>query len=177
MLMVTQFVDPIKTWFWTHVYMKWNSQGGNDCISGWYHWRVNVCPVWIPALRDIHPALSVEDQKVVIKGWEILRKSTAGWDICCKWKDGYTSWEKLSNLKELHPVQVAGYAIAQGIEYEPAFNWWVHHVLQKRDRIISMARKCSAWYLKRTHKFGFELPKIVNEALYAIDKKNGSTLW
>ena len=28
-------------------------------------------------------ALSVEDQKIVINGQENLRKSTAGWDICC----------------------------------------------------------------------------------------------
>ena len=29
-------------------------------------------------------ALCVEDQKVVIKEQGSLRKSTAGWDICCK---------------------------------------------------------------------------------------------
>ena len=29
-------------------------------------------------------ALSVKDQKVVIKGQETLRKPTAGWKICCK---------------------------------------------------------------------------------------------
>ena len=52
-------------------------------------------------------ALSVEDQKGVVKGQEMLRKSTAGWDIYCKWKDKSTSWEKFSNLKELHPIQVA----------------------------------------------------------------------
>ena len=51
--------------------------------------------------------------------------------------------EKLSNLKKLHPLQVAEYAIAQGIKYELAFNWWVHHVLKKRDQIISMVRWCS----------------------------------
>ena len=64
--------------------------------------------------------LIVEDQKVVIKGLEILRKSTAGWDICCKWKDRFTSWEKLSNLKELHQIQVAKYALPLGIKCEPA---------------------------------------------------------
>ena len=47
---------------------------------------------------------------------------------------------------------------------------------EKRDWIISMVRKCSAWYLKRTHKFELKLPKMVNE-VYAIDKKNGNTLW
>ena len=75
-----------------------------------------------------------------------------------------------------HPIQVAEYAIAQGIQCEPAFNWWVHQVLKKRDRIISMVRWDSAPYLKRTHKFGLKLPKMAKEA-YAIDESNGNTLW
>ena len=50
--------------------------------------------------------LSVEHQKVVVKGRETLTKSTAGWDVCCKWKDGSTSWKKLSNLKESHPIEL-----------------------------------------------------------------------
>jgi hypothetical protein len=36
--------------------------------------------------------------------------------------------------------------------------------------------KRSARYLKRTHKFGIEVPKTVTEAL-ALDRKNGNTLW
>ena len=43
-------------------------------------------------------SLNVEDQKIVNEGQEILRKSTAGWDIYCKWKYGSTTWEKLSDL-------------------------------------------------------------------------------
>ena len=30
--------------------------------------------------------------------------------------------------------------------------------------------------MKRTHKFGIELPKTVKEA-FELDKKNGNTLW
>ena len=37
-----------------------------------------------------------------------------------------------------------------------------------------MVRQCSAQYLKRTHKFGLELPKMVNKA-YAIHKKSRNT--
>ena len=59
---------------------------------------------------------------------------------------------------------------------EPAFNWWVSWVLKKRDRIISLVKRRSARYHKRTHKFGIEIPKTVNEAL-AIDKATGTTLW
>ena len=44
-------------------------------------------------------ALSVEDQMLVIKGWETLKKSTVGWDICCEWNNGSRSWEKYPILR------------------------------------------------------------------------------
>ena len=49
-------------------------------------------------------------------------------------------------------------------------------VERKRDRIISKVQQRQTRYLKRTTKFGIELPKTVAEA-YALDKKNGNTLW
>jgi hypothetical protein len=66
--------------------------------------------------------------------------------------------------------------VTKGIDHEPAFNWWVPHVLKKHDRIISLVRKQTTRYLKRTHKFGIEVHKTVMEAL-ALDRKNGNTLW
>ena len=83
---------------------------------------------------------------------------------------------KLSNLKESHPLQVDKYAIAQGIQHESSFIGWVYHVLKKKDRIISMEKQLSAWYQKRTHKFGFKLHKMVQQA-YTIDEMSRSTLW
>ena len=49
-------------------------------------------------------------------------------------------------------------------------------MLKKRDRIITSIRKWQTRYLKKSHKFGIELPKTVEEAC-AIDAKNGNTLW
>ena len=115
--------------------------------------------------------MTMDDQKVMVKGKETIRKSTAGRNIYCEWKDGFTLWEKLSNLKELHQIQVAEYAITQDIEHGPAFYWWVCHVLKKRDRIISLLKMCSAWYLKMTHKFGSELLKIAKKAIVINKKK------
>ena len=66
--------------------------------------------------------------------------------------------------------------MAQGIEHEPAFNWWVPHVLQKRDRIISLVKKRKTCFLKRTHKFGVEVPTSVAHA-FELDKKNDNTFW
>ena len=82
----------------------------------------------------------------------------------------------MSDLKESHPLQVAEFAFAVQIADEPAFNWWVSWVLKKQDRIISQAMCRSARYHKRTHKFGIELPKTVEEA-YAIDRATGATFW
>jgi hypothetical protein len=36
-----------------------------------------------------------------------VRKTTKGWNLCFEWKDGTTSWERLTDLKESNPVEVA----------------------------------------------------------------------
>jgi hypothetical protein len=93
--------------------------------------------------------------------------------LCVQWKDGSTSWEKLSDVKESFPVEVAEYAEINGLHEEPAFAWWCHHVLKKRDAIISAM---NTRYQKRTHKFGIRLPKTVEEAL-RLDRENGNHYW
>jgi hypothetical protein len=127
--------------------------------------------------RQLDTVIRPSDQKVVRPGRRTYMKcSIIGWQVCCQWKDGSTSWENLADLKESHPLETAEYAVTQGIDHEPTFNWWVPHVLKKRDRMISLVRKLTTRYLKRTHKFGIEVPKTVKEAL-ALDCKNGNTLW
>jgi hypothetical protein len=95
------------------------------------------------------------------------------WQLCIQWKDGTTSWERLADLKESNQVKAAEYAVARGIEDEPAFAWWVNFTLMKRERIISAVKKR---VLKKTYKFGIRVPKNAAEA-YAIHKENGNTLW
>ena len=63
-------------------------------------------------------------------------------------------------------MQTAEFAVVKGSDHEPVFNRWVKNVLMKRDKIIAR---------KRTHKFGIELPKTVNQA-HARDAKNGNIL-
>jgi hypothetical protein len=124
-----------------------------------------------------YAAIRPSDQKVVRPdGRTYLKRSTIDWQVCCQWKDGSTSWDNLADLKESHPIETAEYAVTKGIDLELAFNWWVPHVLKKRDRIISLVCKWTTCYLKRTHKFGLEVPKTVKEAL-ALDHRNGNTLW
>ena len=79
-------------------------------------------------------------------------------------------------MKESHPVQTAEFAVTQRIDHEPSFNWWLKHVLKKRDRMIASIRKWQTRYSMKSHKFSIELPKPVVQA-YALDAKNGNTLW
>ena len=114
------------------------------------------------------------DKKFIQKGNNMqLQKTTKGWKLCVEWRDGSTSWEKLAVLKESNPIEVAEFAIAQGINDEPAFAWWVPYVLKRRERIVSMVNKR---VLKRTHKYGIRVPRTYDEAV-AIDTENGNTLW
>jgi uridine kinase len=84
-----------------------------------------------------------------------VRKTTIGWHLCVEWKDGTTSWEHLTDIKEINPVEVAQYAIENDLQDKPVFVWWVPHVLKKWHRIISSVTKR---YLKRNHKSGIEIP-------------------
>ena len=78
-------------------------------------------------------------------------------------------------MKESHPIEYAEYVVLQDIADEPAFNWWILHVLKKHNLIISKVKARNTCYLERNQKFGIELPKSVKEA-QALDKKNGNTL-
>ncbi len=86
------------------------------------------------------------------------------------------SWENLSNLKESHPIETSKYVKIISINHEPAFNWWVPHICKKRDRIILLVKKRNPRFLKKTHKFGIEVPKTIRDAL-DIDRRNGNTFW
>jgi hypothetical protein len=100
-------------------------------------------------------------------------RTTKGWSLCVEWEDGSTSWVPLRDLKESNPIELAEYAVARGIDREPAFAWWVPYTLRKREWMVSMAK---ARLVRKTHKFGIELPRSVRHAL-ELDRANGNTLW
>ena len=65
------------------------------------------------------------------------QETTKGWDMLIRWKDGSTTWVPLTDTKESYPVQVSEYAVLTRIQEEPAFSWWVPHVLQKKNQIFA----------------------------------------
>mmetsp|Transcript_6957 Transcript_6957/g.15347 ORF Transcript_6957/g.15347 Transcript_6957/m.15347 type:complete len:588 (-) Transcript_6957:1134-2897(-) len=101
------------------------------------------------------------------------KKTTIGWEVNVEFVDGSTEWIPIKDVKDSNPVELAGYAVANKIDQEPAFKWWVAFVLKKRNRVIIKVKKK---YWRTTHKFGVRLPKSVDEAL-KIDKDNNNHLW
>ena len=101
--------------------------------------------------------------------------TTRGWSLLVEWKDGSSAWVPLKDLKVSNAVELAEYAIANNIDEEPAFNWWVKHTIKKRDVIIS---KVKTKYWRTTHKFGIRVPKDVDEAL-RLDQESfpPNTFW
>ena len=101
--------------------------------------------------------------------------TTKGWDVQVKWSDQSSSWIPLKLIKESNPIEVAEFAVSNGFSKEPAFAWWVHKVLKKRERLINRvkARRCRK---PGRMKFGIEVPINVNAALL-LDEKNGNHLW
>jgi hypothetical protein len=101
-----------------------------------------------------------------------VRKTTKGWHLCVEWKDGTTSWERLADLKESNPVEIAEYAVAKSLLGTPDFFLWSPHVLKKRTILIAAVTKR---YHKRTQKFGIEVPKSWDDCV-RLDKENDNTL-
>ena len=98
---------------------------------------------------------------------------TRGWELLVSWKDGSSDWVALKDLKESYPVELAEYAVGNGIQGEPAFAWWVPYTLKKRTRII---QKIKSKYWQKTHKYGIQVPRSIKEAK-EIDEENGNSLW
>ena len=67
-------------------------------------------------------------------------------------------------------MELAEYAVANEIDDEPAFKWWVKETLKRQDQIIG---KVQSKYWRTSHKFGIELPKTVKDA-YRIDRETGT---
>ena len=90
-----------------------------------------------------------------------------------EWVDGTRSWIPLHELKEANPVELAEYSVSRNIHEEPAFAWWVPHVLKKREHFIKQVHIRVA---KKAMKFGVIIPSSVDEAL-SLDKQNGNNFW
>jgi len=124
--------------------------------------------------RKDESAIEKADMYIRTKsGQRRLRQTTTGWSLLILWKNGEEELMPLNKLKQALPLETAEFAVARGIDDEPAFKWWVPYTLRRRDRIIA---GINTRIRKVTHKYGVELPTSVDEAR-KLDQKNGNTLW
>ena len=79
----------------------------------------------------------------------------------------------MAQVKNYNPVELAEYAYHVGIEKEPAFRWWVSHIIKKKKRMIN---KVKTRVRKGNTKFGVVIPTTVKEAL-ELDRRNGNSYW
>ena len=125
--------------------------------------------------RSDGSAIPIADGYVQSRGGNrVPKKTTRGWHLLCEWKDGASDWIQLKDLKDSNPVELAEYAVANRIQEEPAFKWWVGDTLRKRNRIISKLKKR---YLRTTHKFGIRVPHSISEALQIDDETKTDYWW
>ena len=104
-------------------------------------------------------ALLFAEQDVVVRGQSSKLKTMKGWHFCVQWKDGTTTWERLSEFKEYHPIQVAEHSLAQGIRHDPEFNLWSTHVLKKRESIITALKGTTSQVIKKISSLVFKYHK------------------
>ena len=86
------------------------------------------------------------------------RDTTKGVEVLFQRKDGITTWVTLKDMKNSYPAQMAKYAVHHCISGDPAFEWWIWHVLNKGNHIIG---KMKSKYWVRTQKTVFKVPKSV----------------
>jgi hypothetical protein len=60
-----------------------------------------------------------DDAFVEVNGKQHPRRTTNGWKLCIRWKNGTTSWQTLAAQKESNLIEVADYAVANKLVNEP----------------------------------------------------------
>ena len=46
----------------------------------------------------------------------------------------------LKDVKKASIIELAEYVVSNNIDDDPDFDWWVHYVFKKRDRVIAKAK-------------------------------------
>ena len=86
------------------------------------------------------------------------------------WKDSSSNWVLNKDIKDgAYPVHIAEYAVANKIANKPAFNWWVHTLLRKRNRIVAKVA-IGVQLINLAHKF-----QRLSKKPWQLTKKQGLT--
>ena len=70
----------------------------------------------------------------------VPKKTSQGWDLLVKWKDGSYSWIPLKYLIASNLVELAVYVAGNNLYVEPDFKWWVRYKVRRRNIIIAKVK-------------------------------------
>ena len=76
-------------------------------------------------------------------------------------------------VKDSDLIEVVEFAIANQLDQEPTFAWWMRDALRHKNCIVSKVKSC---HWKTTHKCGIQLPHSVEEAL-ELDHESNTGYW
>ena len=125
--------------------------------------------------QETAATVALEDRFVTSKNGQRCRQMTmAEWELKVRYWDRSTTWVFLKDLKIMNPVEIAKYTVANKIDDQPVFVWWVHNVLKKRDQIINKVR---FQYWEQMHKSGIQLPHSVGKLWLLTMKPALSSGW
>ena len=92
--------------------------------------------------------------KMTRKGSQLSEATCKGWKLLCYWKDEYSVWVDLQHSKNFNPIYAAEYAVANKIQDEPAFKWWVPETLQSQNQINGKPKSRYCWKTSTIMAFG-----------------------
>ena len=99
------------------------------------------------------------------------------YNVLVEWEDGSQSYKPLDIIAEDDPVSCAKYASNNKLLNTPGWKQFrrLGRRAQKLERLINQ-RKLKSFREKKTHQFGFQVPRTPAEAI-ELNKANGNTKW
>ena len=130
---VVEFADGITEYYFANVFAENIHTQLDSLLCNQYQLLSEIVDH-----KSDNTAVTAEDSFTVSQNGNCVPKPTSrGWSLLVSWKDGSTDKVKLKDLKDSYTVQIAKYAVTNRIADQPAFIWWVHSVLRKRNRIVA----------------------------------------
>ena len=75
-------------------------------------------------------------------GQKVPKRTTKGHQVSLQFHSNQTEWMDLQTVKDSNPIEVAEFAIANQLDQEPAFAWWVRDVLRHKKCIVLKVKSC-----------------------------------
>ena len=98
-------------------------------------------------------------------------QDTKGWEIYLLWTNSTTTWNKLKNVQDSYPIEIAILIARNKLSELPVFVCWYNNVGRKVSSVLPRGK---GKYKSQSHKYGIRIPKSVAEA-YTIEKKKNTS--